>query len=475
MDEKSGNNEKQNEEHENYEEPKKYKDYEKSEEGKKDKLKNRGLLKNQTFRKVFIVYMLTTFGDWFDALAIQVIVGYRWGVSPLMLALIPIAIALPGVLLSSVAGVVADRISQVKIMRVCNLLTAVLSLTIFVAPNMIWLLGLLAVRAAISTIYIPAQQALTRVIVREDQILQATSFNGLVNQGSKIAGPLLGGFALLLLSPEWCILFNACVRFVCFLMLFLVKPPAYLVVGPEVEPQVQINDHSDALVEQKNSFRLMWREGWTFIFGNKLLRNTLLFGFIGTITIQMIDYQFTSLFRTIAPTQESFLGWMVAASGLGAVGSILMMNKMNKMNTTLNYGWRLGTGYILIGISIVGLGMLSVGQSLLLILLLGLVLGIGNGIFFITFSYCLQKETHSSMIGRVFGIQSTLLSMVMLLAPLLGGGLVQLNGAQNIFVALGLLVLCIGLLGVVFNTIIWPHHLQREHSNENNQVKEYSA
>ncbi|MBP1905112.1 MFS family permease [Paenibacillus turicensis] len=461
--------------------------------------KNRGLLNNQTFRKVFIVYMLTTFGDWFDALAIQVVVGYRWGVSPLMLALIPIAIALPGVLLSSVAGVVADRLSQVKIMRVCNLLTAVLSLTIFLAPNMIWLLCFIAVRAAVSTIYVPAQQALTRVIVRENQILKATSFNGLVNQGSKIAGPLLGGFALLLFSPEWCILFNACVRFVCFLMLFLVKDKqvnetnahietrtraeaeqeVYSQLDPQVNPQaypeVQLSDHSDALVEPKSSFRLMWREGWTFIFGNKLLRNTLLFGFIGTITIQMIDYQFTSLFRTIAPSQESFLGWMIAASGLGAIGSILMMNKMNKMNTALNYGWRLGTGYILIGISIVGLGMLNVGQSLLFILLLGLVLGIGNGIFFITFSYCLQKETHSKMIGRVFGIQSTLLSMVMLLAPLLGGVLVQLKGAQDIFVALGLLILCIGLLGVVFNTMIWPHHLQREHSNENNQVKEYST
>lgn len=466
-----------------YEKQEKSEKLEKPEKDKKDKLKNRGLLKNHTFRQVFIVYMLTTFGDWFDALAIQVVVGYRWGVSSFMLALIPIAIALPGIMLSSVAGVVADRLSQVKIMRICNLLTAVLSLTIFFAPNMIWLLCFIAVRAAISTIYVPAQQALTRVIVREDQILQATSLNGLVNQGSKIAGPLLGGFALLLLSPEWCILFNACVRFVCFLLLFLVKNKQITETKAQVDiqayseekPEVQISDHRDGIVGQKGSFRLMWREGWAFIFGNKMLRNTLLFGFIGTITIQMIDYQFTSLFRAIAPLQESFLGWMVAASGFGAVGSILMINKMNK---TLNYGLRLGTGYILIGISIAGLGMLSVGQSLILILLLGLLLGIGNGIFFITFSYCLQKETPSKMIGRVFGIQSTLLSMVMLLAPLLGGVLVEFKGAQGVFVALGFLILCIGLLGVVFNTFIWPHHLQREQSNgsnEKNQGKEYSV
>jgi MFS family permease len=434
-------------------------------DGKRTK-KIRGLLKNQTFSKVFIVYMLTAFGDWFDALAIQVIVGYRWQVSPLILALIPVAIALPGVLLSSVAGVIADRFHKIKIMRICNLLTAVLSLTIFLAPNMIWLLCLIAVRAAISTIYVPAQQALTRAIVGEDQILQATSLNGLVNQGSKIAGPLLGGFALLLFSPEWCILFNACVRSLCFLVLLLVKDKQII----EQEVEAEIRYHKVGMLEQNSSFRLMWREGWVFIFSNKLLRNTLLFGFIGTITIQMIDYQFTSLFRTIAPSKESFLGWMIAASGLGAVGSILMINKMNN---TINYGWRLGTGYILIGISIVGLGMLSVGQSLILIMLLGILLGIGNGIFFITFSYCLQKETPSVMIGRVFGIQSTLLSMVMLLAPLLGGFLVELKGAQDVFVALGFLILCIGLLGVVFNTFIWPYHLKREHSNENNQYKEY--
>lgn len=415
------------------------------------------LLKNKVYMRVYSAFATATFGDWFDALAIQVLVGYRWQASPLMLALIPVSIALPGILLGSVAGVAADRLNKLKLMRMCDLVTALLTVLVLFAPSMVWLLPLLMLRAAISTLNVPAQQSMTRSLVREDQLLQATSLNGIVNQGSKIAGPLLGGFALSVLTPQWCILINACLRGCSYLLLLTVK-------NNEVG---QVSSDQDKKEEQV-PLRTMWKEGWSFMLRSRLLLNSMLFGLVGALAIQMIDFQFTSLFRIIAPAEESMLGWLVAATGVGAIFMIMVMNKMNRGT---GYGWKLGTGYALIGVAVGGLGLLQPGVTSLPVLLLGFVLGLGNGMFMITFNYCLQKETPPHMTGRVFGIQSTILSGVMIGAPLLGGMLVQAAGPSRIFFNFGIVIALIGVLGIVFGRVLWPKEKEMTDSIVEQSVK----
>ncbi|MBA9086076.1 MFS family permease [Fontibacillus solani] len=420
------------------------------------------LLRNKVYMRVYGAYTAAAFGDWFDILAIQVLVGYRWQASPLMLALLPIANALPSILLGSVAGVAADRLNKLKLMRICDLFTAALTLFILLAPNMVWLFPILIVRAAISTLNVPAQQALTRSIVREEQLLQATSLNGIVNQGSKIGGPLLGGLALSFLSPQWCIVLNACFRLSSYLLLWS--------VGKEAVNSVEEGEKTSKSAEkQKESLSIIWKEGWSFIIRSRLLLSSMIFGLIGALAIQMIDFQFTSLFRELAPDQESLLGWMVAASGAGAIIIILIINKMNR---EVRYGWRLGSGYALIGVSIGGLGLLPQDGSVLAVLILGFVLGIGNGIYMVTFNYCLQKETPPDLIGRVFGIQSTILGVVMIVAPLLGGLTVQAVGPARTFLSFGLVILVIGLFGILFGKLLWPASKTRNGDSASGQVKE---
>ena len=263
--------------------------------------------------RVYSAFATASFGDWFDALAIQVLVGYRWQAGPLMLALIPVALALPSILLGSIAGVAADRLNKLKLMRICDLLTALMTLLVLFAPSMVWLLPLLALRSALSTLNMPAQQLLYPQLVREDQLLQASSLNGLVNQGSKIAGPLLGGLALAFLTPQWCILLNALLRGCSYLLLLSVK---------NIHTEEEDSKQPEA-PDNKIPLRTMWREGWSFMLRSRLLLNTMLFGIAGSLVIQVVDFQFTSLFRVFAPDRESLLGWMVAATGAGAVLIIL--------------------------------------------------------------------------------------------------------------------------------------------------------
>ncbi len=400
----------------------------------------KSLLHNKVYVRVYSAFATASFGDWFDSLAIQVLVGYRWQVSPLMLAMIPVAIALPSILLGSVAGVAADRLNKLKLMRVCDLLTVVLTLVLLLAPNMFWLLPLLSLRSAISTVNVPAQQSLTRSIVREDQLLQASSLNGLLNQGSKIAGPLLGGLALTFLTPQWCIVLNAILRACSYLLLLSVRN-----MDTKAEP-------AQKAAEELLPLRTMWKEGWGFLLSSRILLNVMLYGLAGALAIQVIDFQFTSLFRVYSPTGEAVLGWMVAASGVGAVLTILLLGKLS---SAISYTWRLGMGYMLIGVSVAGLGLLQPGAPVFWVLLLGFILGAGNGAFAVAFNYMLQKETPPHMTGRIFGIQNTVLSAVLIIAPLLGGLLVQFAGPGRIFQIFGLIQAALGLAGLLFGRVLW--------------------
>lgn len=403
------------------------------------------LLSIRGFKNMFTAYALASFGDWFDALAIQVLVAYRWGVNPLMLALIPVMMALPAVFFGSFAGTIADRVRKARLMLVCDLITAGLTLCILAAPNMAWLLPLLALRAACGVFHVPAQQALTRQIVPANLLFQATSFNGLVNQSSKVAGPLLGAMTLTALSPQACIILNTAARLLSAALLF---PLRQLPVSNQAEESIESmgSGHS-----AKDSFLRNWREGWLYLFQAKKVLYTMAFGFVGLTALLMIDYQFPTLLRSIDPTNESLIGWLVSAIGAGAVAVLIVLNRLNRTG----YGWELGGGYVLIGAGIALLGLCPPGAGVALLLGLGIMIGIGNGMYMVTQNFILQKETSEHMIGRVFGIQNTIISLVMLAAPLIGGVLITAIEAGRAFMFIGVITALIGLAGIMFRSAIW--------------------
>lgn len=412
--------------------------------------KSVALLSNRNFRHMFIAYTLASFGDWFDAIAIQVLVAYRWGVDPFMLALIPVAMALPAVLLGSFAGTVTDRVNKARLMIVCDLVTAGLTLAILFAPNMLLLIPLLALRAAASVFHGPAQQALTRQVVPTEQLFQATSLNGLVNQGSKVAGPLLGAITLVVMPAQACIILNIVARLLSALFLSRVSQTSENAVA-------DVDGSSNMIENKKRTFFAEWREGWMFLLRSKIVLHTILFGFFGLISILMIDYQFPTLLREIDPTNESLIGWLISAIGAGAVTVLLVLNRWN----CVSYGLGLGSGYVLIGTGVALLGLCPPGTGTILLLVFGFLLGMGNGFYMVTQNYILQKESPPEVIGRVFGIQNTISSLVMLTAPLAGGILIRSIQVGHAFMLIGITNAALGILAILFGRMLWPQPASR--------------
>ncbi|PQP86598.1 MFS transporter [Paenibacillus sp. AR247] len=403
---------------------------------------------NRIYAKMFTAYAISSFGEWFDAFAIQVLVAYRWQADPLMIALIPVMMALPGILLGSLAGVVADRWKKVNLMLMADAAETVLTVLLLFAPGMYWLLPLLALRAAMGVFRVPSHQALTRQVVHEDQLLKATSYNGLVNQFSKIAGPLLGAVVLTVLSPQLCILVNAVTRLISCLLLFTLRR----IEANHTAPQADMNPGENAGPEHRPGFIEQWKQGWAVLLQRRILLTTLIVNMTVILIILMIDFQFPTLYREIAPDNESLLGWMVSSTGVGAVATIMILNRRNR----IGYGTGIGGGIVLVGAAIGAMGLLRPGSPEIWSIVLGLVIGIGNGLFMVTNNYALQKETPEGMTGRIFGIQNMMSSTIMIAAPLAGGLLIKGFGVGEVFCVLGLLVLVFGIICLLLQRMLWP-------------------
>ncbi|WP_255433465.1 hypothetical protein [Brevibacillus sp. LEMMJ03] len=62
------------------------------------------LWNNRVFIRMFAAYSLSTLGDWFDFIAVTMLLGYVCQADPMLMALLPLVYAGPGLVLGQVAG-----------------------------------------------------------------------------------------------------------------------------------------------------------------------------------------------------------------------------------------------------------------------------------------------------------------------------------------------------------------------------------
>ncbi|HWO75962.1 MAG TPA: MFS transporter [Bacillus sp. (in: firmicutes)] len=398
------------------------------------------LFKNKTYTKLFLASSISIYGDWFDILAISVLVAYGWNTDPALIGLIPVCFALPGIVFGSFAGVLADRYRKVNLMMASDFISALLTGLLVFADHIYWVLPLLFLRSTMGLISSPAAQALTRHVVTEDQLLKATSYNQIVNNSGKIVGPLLGAFIVSFFSPQICILINAVSSVASGLILFTMR-------------DIKENKENAQQEEQKKqeSFTAAWKEGWTFVSKSRFIFNTILFAFFGIMGVQLVDFQFPVLLRSVNMEDPVVFGLLMSTTGVGSIIAIAWMHRFKK----IQYGWAIGGGLSLIGIGFAGAGFITEGMSLWLPALFGLVVGLGNGVWMVSFNFALQKESPKEMVGRVFGITNSLLSIVVIIAPITGGILVQTIGASTIIKTSGFIVCGIGLIGIILGKWLW--------------------
>ena len=104
----------------------------------------------------------------------------------------------PALLLMLVAGHVADRVHRGRIVAACLLLQVLVALVLVLSTHEAWvsrslLLGLSVVLGMVRAFQMPAQQALTPLLVPPAMLPRAMAFSSAGTQATIIGGPALGG------------------------------------------------------------------------------------------------------------------------------------------------------------------------------------------------------------------------------------------------------------------------------------------
>jgi DHA3 family macrolide efflux protein-like MFS transporter len=395
--------------------------------------------KNRTFMRMFSAYSLSMTGQYFDMIAMAILFAYVWQADPVIIAMVPVAYAIPHVIFGQFAGILADRWKKINVMIMADIVVVVLTVILIFAPNPWWALPILMMRATATVFHFPAQQALVRQVVDEENLLKAVTLNGTVNQLSKVIGPFLGASIAAATSPQICLMINAIAFLLSALILFTIR---------KIKEE-QVIEGRDP---QENTFMQSWSKGWQIVLKSRVLMASFIFTLIGFIAIQLVDAQFAVLLRKIAPERPELVGWVMSSFGMGALCVVILLNRLKEIKS---YGWVLGGSILLIGVGFTWIGMLKPGMSSLWYFVAGFIGGTGVGLFSVGFSYLLQKETPKDAIGRVSGIYNSMAGVILIIAPLIGGILVGNLGPIIVFQVIGVVIGTIGIIGIVFQRVFW--------------------
>lgn len=411
--------------------------------------KSEGLLKNRPYVMLLTSQLVSNLGDWLYLLALLTLIGMRWNATPWQITMTTLCMLLPTLLGGPLAGLLADRVERKRLMIISDLVRMVLILGLVFVTELWQVYLLLIVKSSFDVIFSPAKNGKIKEIVPHHQLDQAVSYSAIIEQGSKIVGPALGGMLSAAFGLSSSFVINSVAFLISAIALFGVPTKSKLTLA-----SVQAQGTGELAKEAEGSQRGgLWREvsaGLKVISGIPLIFFGLITLASALLVLQIADSQIVVLFRGIPDVSENLLGWCITASGIGTFLAVAVNRVLSKWSPLT----KMSFGGMLIGLVFAGAGVLTMqgtlgtlGTGLMLsMFLLG---GLGAGLTFIPFQIALQKRTPEAMTGRVFGTVSSVTSAAAVIGPLCGGYLVTMFGPESAYMLSGGLMTLLGLILMV--------------------------
>jgi len=156
-------------------------------------------LRHPAFRRYLLARLFGMLGFQMQGVAVGWQV-YEITHEPLHLGYVGLAQFLPSILLSLVAGEVADRFERRRLLMVCYGLLAsctfaLAALTLAPSPSVRWIYAVLVMLGVVRAFAGPAAQALVPNLVPSEHFPNAVAWSSSVWHAAVVVGPALGGFA----------------------------------------------------------------------------------------------------------------------------------------------------------------------------------------------------------------------------------------------------------------------------------------
>lgn len=356
---------------------------------------------------------LSSFGDWatlFASVALASQLGSESGNSGIT-AVVPVVARIIPAFLSSVAGLMADRLNKKNIMIISDLSRMVIVLFLFFATTLLQLFIINFLTEIFSMMRQPSRESVVPEVVNKENLVKA---NSLFAIGTYATLPIASIFFALIADikvPAFISSFgngwSGSIIFLFDAATFLVS--AYLLIFLKTK-KVNTSFETDRFVLKE------FKEGLNYFFRNKEIRNitiSISLSLFGAGALFILGHTFLTVDRGFT---ESSFGFMIASFGTGIVFSMVTFSYFVSSFSRVSF--------------VIGLCMLSTGISLytafisddfLDILLSIFISGVGTGgVYLLTISF-LQASTDYKMRGRVFGNFYTIGRIALLLSFLTSG------------------------------------------------------
>jgi Na+/melibiose symporter-like transporter len=158
----------------------------------------KGPLRSPAFRRLWIAGFISESGDWVLLVALPVFVYQLTGSAAATATTFVVAL-LPGLALSPVSGVLADRVDRRRLMLAVSLAQAAALLPLLAvhdAGDLLIVNAVTAVQAALAALFEPAKNALLPTLVAREDFTAANGLVGLNSNLARLIGASLGGVLL---------------------------------------------------------------------------------------------------------------------------------------------------------------------------------------------------------------------------------------------------------------------------------------
>ena len=356
---------------------------------------------------------MSSFGDWatlFASVALASYLGSEGGNSELT-AVIPIVARIIPALMSSFAGILADRFNKKNVMIICDLSRMVIVLGLFFTTTLIQLFLINFLSEIFSLIRQPSRESVVPEVVDNEYLVKA---NSLFTVGTYASLPL-ASLAFGVISDNSLIEgivsygngWNGSVIFVIDSVTFLISSFLLLYLKTD-SPNKNIEKQSNVLGDLK--------EGLNYFLSVQELRTvttSISLSLVGAGALFVLGN--TYLTESLKFTQSSF-GFMIASFGFGIIFTMVILSYF--VTSFSRIPFFIGISMVITGLSLLFAFNSSEFSTILFFIFIS---GIGSGsVYLLTISY-LQSTTDKNLRGRVFGNFYTIGRLSILLSLFISG------------------------------------------------------
>ncbi|HET7312041.1 MAG TPA: MFS transporter [Mycobacteriales bacterium] len=342
--------------------------------------------------------------------------GGGWAIAALMLAS-----GAPMIVLSPLAGALADRIDSRTAIAASAVAQAVCAAMLARYSGTAATLALVALLAASGTIINPSIGALLPRAVPEDRIVEASSYQQTAFVVGNLAGPALGGLLTGVLGSTAPLELDAVSFLVMAVAIFFVRTRRHVSresAGPRV---------------RRSGFRILWEDA--------VLRAVVatLAGLI--LAAGAVNVAEVFLMKDALHTSDLVFGIVSAMWMAGMIVGSAATPRLAR--TTPALLWVMAMALIIGAAGLVAAGLSPVWPAAAAAFLVG---GIGNGALSVACRTIVTLRVPDAFRGRVFGVMTGSTNAAGVFAYVAGGALVAGFGPRVTIVGCGFAALLVGLL-----------------------------